>query len=87
MHRLPGHPDLGDTSVTVAPANTARTASNRCSTTDNTTSAKPGLPTTRTPHGDAGDQAAEPAVSTMSWHETVNDLMAQDKGERFLLLR
>jgi hypothetical protein len=30
--------------VTRAPANTARTASNRCSTTDNATSANPGLP-------------------------------------------
>jgi hypothetical protein len=33
------------TSVTVAPASTARTARYLCSTTDNSTSANPGLPT------------------------------------------
>ena len=49
------HPDLAATSVTSAPANTARTASNRCSTTDKTTSANPGLPESRTPHGDVAD--------------------------------
>ncbi len=36
MHRLTRDtPTAAATSVTVAPANTARTASNRCSTTDN----------------------------------------------------
>ena len=40
---------MAASSVTVAPANTARTASRRCSTTDNTTTANPGLPKFRRP--------------------------------------
>jgi hypothetical protein len=52
MQRLPRHPTELVTSVAVARANTARTASNRCSTTDNATSANPRHPisTTSTEH-------------------------------------
>ena len=42
-------PVAAATSVTLAPASTARTASRRCSTTDNTTSANLGLPESRRP--------------------------------------
>ena len=44
MHALPRHPYRAATSVTGTPAKTARTARYRCSTTDNSTSANPGLP-------------------------------------------
>jgi hypothetical protein len=42
-------PMLAATSVTSAPPSTARTASRRCSTTNKTTSANPGLPEAQTP--------------------------------------
>jgi hypothetical protein len=48
------------TSTTSMPPNTARTASRRCSTTDKTTRANPGLPQSGTPHGDVPTQVADP---------------------------
>ena len=44
VQRRPVHPSRAATSTTSAPSRTARTASRRCSTTDKTTSANPGLP-------------------------------------------
>lgn len=49
MHRLRRNPDGAATPLTEAPANTARTVSNRCSTTDNATSATPRPPARRHP--------------------------------------
>lgn len=51
-------PTCAATSVTDAPANTARTASNRCSTTDNATRAIPGLPSQTTSRNIADHEAA-----------------------------
>jgi hypothetical protein len=49
MHRLPRHPASRSHLGTLAPDRTARTASSRCSTTDNTTSANLGLLTSDVP--------------------------------------
>lgn len=51
-------PARAATSLTSAPANTARDGSKRCSTTDKTTSANP-LPGSGTSHRDARSQSAE----------------------------
>lgn len=59
-------PQLAATSVTSDPANTARTASNRCSTIDKATSANPGLPRVPTPCGDVGPR--EPKPTTVADH-------------------
>jgi hypothetical protein len=61
MHRLSRNPNLSRNSVTEAPANTARTASNRCSTTDNATSANPGLLSPTTSRNIVDQQAAPTA--------------------------
>jgi hypothetical protein len=63
-------PVAAATSVTVAPANTARTASRRCSTTDNTTSANLGLPESRRP--------AETSNSGWTKQTTVAHQLASD---------
>ena len=59
MHRHPVHPDLRRHLGDPAPANTARTASRRCSTTDKTSSANPGLPEPWTPHENVLPQSAD----------------------------
>jgi hypothetical protein len=78
MDRLTGDPDRAATSVTEAPANTARTASNRCSTADNTTSTNPGLrPTTSAEHRRPEGRTRD-GVSSCYWHATVKHLPEQD---------
>ena len=71
-------PVLAATSVTVAPANTKRTASNRCSTTDNATSANPDLPSPMPPRGHRTQVAEQRPVSSLNWHRIVKHLLAQD---------
>ena len=69
------------TSTTLCPASTARTASNRCSTTDNTTNAIPGpRPVTTPPQRTSTTQNAETGpdcrtspgaeMSHIRWHKT-----------------
>ena len=52
-------PARAATSLTSIPDNTARTASNRCSTTDKTIRANPGLPESGTSHEDVPIQSAD----------------------------
>jgi hypothetical protein len=63
-------PTRAATSVTVAPANTNRTASNRCSTTDNATSTNPDLPSPTPPRGHHTQVAEDRPVSSINWHRT-----------------
>src|SRR5262245_26984575 len=75
------------TSVTDAPANTARTASNRCSTTDNATSTNPDLPKPDAPRGHHAQVAEERPLSSVYWHRTVKHLLAQGNVCRDLRVR
>src|SRR5205823_555674 len=59
MHAPPRHPEPGRTSVTGTPALTSRTARYRCSTTDTSTSADPGLP----PPDAANDEEQESRIT------------------------
>src|SRR5262249_13782111 len=65
------------TSVTDAPANTARTASNRCSTTDNATSTNPDLPKPDAPPGHHAQVAEERPLSRVYWRRTANHLLPE----------
>ena len=68
------------TSTTLSPDSTAPTASNRCSTTDNTTSAIPAPRSATTPHRSV-NQSGSPNQATLShitWRRTVAHHPAQD---------
>jgi hypothetical protein len=71
-------PARAATSTISAPSRTARTASRRCSTTDKTTSANPGLPSPDAPRKRRTRMAETGPVSQISWRRNVARQSTED---------